>query len=222
MGFIETHGAVFGPEDVVIIHDRGKPTEERIDARGIIQGKSGQFNIDTPIYEGDFIEADDPRGGKRHLYARAVKLNGTGGVASLADMAHSSVEWGEPPSDKSGRMATPIVIVNGNNTQVAFNNGSVRQSQVTKNVPAGFDEMAKAVGEILRRLDELPEADREVASNAANELLVEVVREEPDESKIRRLSAQLKGVLAPVALGVAKGVGSGLGLWAQGLIGQLG
>lgn len=223
MGFIEGHGAVFGPENVVIIHDRGKATEERTETRGIIQGESGQFNIDTPIYEGDFVEADDPRGGKRLLYAEAVKLNGSGRAAGLANLAHTSVKWGTPPSNRSHSNAqAPVVIVHGNNTQVAFNNGSVSQSQVTKDVPAGFDDLAKAVGEILRRLDELPEADRETASSAANELLVEVVRDEPDESTIHRLSAQLKGVLAPVAMGLAKGVGSGLGVWAKGLISQLG
>lgn len=67
MGFLEGHGSAFPQKDAVIVHDAGEPGERRTTSRGIIQAKSGQFNVDTPIYEGDLVEVADPRGGAMTL-----------------------------------------------------------------------------------------------------------------------------------------------------------
>lgn len=47
--------------------------------------------LTAQIFDGDIVELDDPRGGKRRLYA------GTVDIIEGGDMSHISVTWGRRP-----------------------------------------------------------------------------------------------------------------------------
>lgn len=85
-------GSRFGTQTVRIIHnaDTDDETVEEVEAH--IQGEKGFFDVDTPIFEGDFVEVEDPRrsqGVERRL-ATKVKVNNMG----PSNMQHISVTWG--------------------------------------------------------------------------------------------------------------------------------
>lgn len=82
-----------GTKTVTVIHDEGTSSEVRVDVEAHIQPDSGFFPVDAPIYEGDVVEFDDPRGGITRRSVRAVKVYDVGSRS----MHHIHVEWGATP-----------------------------------------------------------------------------------------------------------------------------
>ena len=87
---------------------------------------------------------------------------------------------------------------------------------------ASADDLTPRVAGVLpsayvRRLDRAPGY-----AEAANEVLTEVTQPEPDRKNIRRALSSLKGLLAPLATGMATGAGEGVHEWAKTAIEQLG
>jgi DNA-binding PadR family transcriptional regulator len=105
------------------------------------------------------------------------------------------------------------------------NQGDTNQTlnQVEQIAP-GFEAIAQAVADILKRLPALglPEEDLEDAQAAANEVLTEVTRAEPERRKLRRAVTALTGSLALVATGAVAGVSEGAQEVAKKAIEQLG
>ena len=78
-------------EKVTIIHGEGTADERRTDVRAHIQPKVGFFESTALIYEGDIVEALDPRGGVRRLLVSTVDIfTGT-------RLDHIEAHWGRPP-----------------------------------------------------------------------------------------------------------------------------
>lgn len=103
----------------------------------------------------------------------------------------------------------PVVTVNGDNAQVAFDNESVAQNQArVENVAEGYAELAKVVGDIWRLAPQLhlEEDDEQILIESAEQVLNAVTAESPDDGLIRRGITMLKGVLAPIVTGVKAGV----------------
>lgn len=99
MSFIRRMGARHGVTRAKIIHNPGTDDERAIEADALIQGGSGFFEIDTPIYEGDLVEVPDPRQGPEGIerrLARKVKVNNMG----PRHMQHIAVEWGVAPAPR--------------------------------------------------------------------------------------------------------------------------
>lgn len=94
MSIIRTMGRTHGSKDVEIVHAAGTDSETRTPATALIQGASGIFEVTTPIYEGDIVELDDPRGGRDRRLVAKVKVNDFGPPG----MHHISVEWGKAPA----------------------------------------------------------------------------------------------------------------------------
>ena len=119
----------------------------------------------------------------------------------------------------------PIILGSADGARLTWNSRDVNQSQSqTEQVVAGFEPLAQAVVSTLERLQlaGLADRDRNTAEEAANEILSEVVTPVPDRSKISRSLSVLKGVLAPVALGLSVGAAEGAQDWARTAIEQLG
>lgn len=120
----------------------------------------------------------------------------------------------------------PVVNVQGDGAQLAWDNQSVVQNQVdaTQQIAPGFELIAQAVTSTLKQLAAagLNPQDQADAEAAANEVLTEVVREEPDSGRIRRGITALKGLLSPVAIGLHTGAADGAQEWAATAIQQLG
>jgi hypothetical protein len=116
----------------------------------------------------------------------------------------------------------PVVTVNGDGAQVAWNNNVVNQEQsASTNVTDGFEDLARVLGEFLLKLPAvgLEETDRADAEATAQEMLAEVTAAQPDTGKIRRGLQRLKGVLAPVAIGAGEEAGGEIAKLLIGLLG---
>jgi uncharacterized protein (TIGR02391 family) len=96
MSFLDGIRSTFGTDQIVIIHHEGQEDETRREVEAHIQSKTGSFEVDTPIYEGDIVELDDPRGGRERRLAAQVDINR---VRGHEDMSRIKVTWGKagPP-----------------------------------------------------------------------------------------------------------------------------
>jgi uncharacterized protein (TIGR02391 family) len=81
----------FGTKSVTIIRDEGTADETRAMVEAHTQPQAGYFAVDTPIYEGDIVEFEDPRGGTVRKVAAEVNVYDMGS----GDMRHTEVKWGE-------------------------------------------------------------------------------------------------------------------------------
>lgn len=135
------------------------------------------------------------------------------GVAPIAPAVGSTNYYG------------PVINVNGDRAQLAWGNESVVQNQAaTEQIASGFEGIAQAVVSTLQELAGagLEADDQQAAESAAQEVLAEVVKDDPDRSVVRRGVAVLKGLLSPVALGMRTGAADGAEGWARTAIEQLG
>lgn len=76
---------------VTLIKNHGEANETRHQVECSVQDKKGFFLASTPVYEGDVVEVDDPRGGKRHLAIAEVRVHAPGSA-----LDHLEVLWGKP------------------------------------------------------------------------------------------------------------------------------
>lgn len=221
MGFLDGHASVFGSEEVTIIKGKGTASEKRVPSRAQLQANSGFFDVDTPIYEGDYVEAADPRGGTREFYAQKVDVNGGNGSPTFEALSHIQAHWGQPPSTprptspSSVTYNGPVVQIHGDHAAVAFDQGTVNQS--SQQVDDRYVELTKAVGALLERLEQFPQEDRDVVKEAADSVLLEVVKANPEQSVLRRAVYQLRGFLGMVSAGAAGAAGKDIAQWAGSL-----
>ncbi len=103
----------------------------------------------------------------------------------------------------------PVVTVNGNNAQLAWDNQSVDQTQ-DNDIASGFETLAEVLTGLLASMPSLglSAEDEAAARDNANVVLGEVVKGEPDNGVVKRGVTMLKGLLAPVAAGLATAVTS--------------
>ena len=218
MGFIDGHGSSFNPKTVSVVHHRGEADESTTEMRGVIHAKQGSFDVDAQVFDGDWVIVPDPRGGSRDLYVSSVDIFDHG-----SQLDHLSANWGTPPTKTRGgaqsALQAPVVNVYGDHAQVAFGNESVTQQSHL--VTPGYADLADTVRDVLSHLDDIEENSRPLVVDSANEVLGELVKPEPDTSIVQRGLAQLRGVLAPVALATATGAGKEFSEWAIDAIGKL-
>ncbi|WP_392673908.1 hypothetical protein [Streptomyces sp. LN785] len=113
----------------------------------------------------------------------------------------------------------PVFNAAVSGAQFAWNNGTVTQNQQNNSAVApGFEALAELVGALLRQLPQagLADHDREDAAAAAEEVLATITQPgQPEQGRLRRALAMLKGALAPVATGVVTGTAVGAQEWAR-------
>jgi hypothetical protein len=118
----------------------------------------------------------------------------------------------------------PVVNVHGDRAQIAWGNRDVSQNQEhQQEIAPGYEAIAKALASTLEHLADagLSNDDRAMAEDAAKEALGEVIKDEPNLGLIRRLVAVVKGVLAPLAVGVKTGASDGAKEWAKTAVEQI-
>ncbi len=85
--------------EVVLVKNYRGPNETRQALKAVIQGNTGMFPVNTPIYEGDVIELPDPRGGVRRLQVGKVDIReNTGGGVGPNLLDHIAVTFTGPPA----------------------------------------------------------------------------------------------------------------------------
>ena len=119
----------------------------------------------------------------------------------------------------------PVVTVNGNHAQIAWGNDNAEQTQnQVAQIAPGYEELARLITDLLANLSvfALDEDDKEDTLSSAEQVLGEVVKEQPNPAVIRRGLTMLKGVLAPIATGVTRAVTDESSEAARGFIDALG
>lgn len=121
----------------------------------------------------------------------------------------------------------PVIHGSASHNQFAWNNETVTQNQQSNGatVAPGYEALAELVTALLGQLPQagLADRDREDAEVAAQEVLTEITRTDaaPEEGRLRRALAGLRGALAPVATGVVAGTTVGAQEWALAAITSL-
>lgn len=103
----------------------------------------------------------------------------------------------------------PVVTLNGDNVQIAWDNDTVDQTQNrVEQLAPGYEQLAHLVTDLLANLSnfELSEGDAADAQESAETVLGEVVKEQPDQGVVQRGVNMLKGRFSPTATGAAAGV----------------
>lgn len=219
--FIAGMGSSFPQKDVVIIHAEGTPSEKHTEVRAVTQSRSAFFDLDTPIYEGDFVEMADPRGGVMRYYVKDIEINDTEGSSSFAGMGHIKATWGDKPvhHPQPASLApsvsnVPVINVHGGHVQIAWNNENVTQNnQSVQTVAPGYEELAVALTTILQEMQSihLNEDDKTDLTVTAEEVLREVGQNEPNSGKIRRGVNALKGIFLTIGAAATTGAADGTG-----------
>lgn len=226
--FLQGFGSGFPQHDVVIVHDAGKPSEKRTKSRAILQSCSGIFDLDAPIYEGDTVEAPDPRGGTRVYYVGRVDITDTNGAAvPFEGMSHVTAAWRTMPHSSPAPQSisssdvynAPVINIHGNRAQVAWGDHTAARedSGATSTVAQGYEEIAKAVAAMLQHLQfaDINEDDREIAIESAEDILKAVTAKKPDSKILRRGLATIKGILGGLASGAATSANDAAHDWTQ-------
>jgi hypothetical protein len=125
----------------------------------------------------------------------------------------------------------PVINIQGDNAQVAWNNRDVEQSSTVMppaDIAAGFEPLSQAIVRILQeiRVSGLEADDIAAVEEAGNEILDEVTKDRPEQGRIKRSVTYIKGLLAPlvtrVAGAAADGAGEGVHDWATAAVESLG
>ncbi|MFG6277942.1 hypothetical protein [Microbacterium sp. 5K110] len=201
-----------GTKKVAITPGPEKPGRAPFEAEALVQPESIFFEVDVPIYNGDRMEWDDPRGGRESAYASQVDVRDQGS----SRIRHIEVKYSaappapEPPAPQGGH----VIVVNGSHVNIAVDGSTVTQQLP---VAAGYEHLADAVGRALALIEKTMGIDPEevdVAREYATLIVAETAKPNPDQKVLKRLIPALKGVLASAA-------NAGAGAAASGLIGQL-
>jgi uncharacterized protein (TIGR02391 family) len=148
-----------GTTRVVVIHNEGTDSEERNELESHIQGDSGYFAIDAPIYEGDVAVIPDPRGGTSRRAVHNVEINDYGPTR----MWHIKVAFGRAPVPRAAVVrrlgieqmhpdviaAASDLFVDGHYSQAVFEALKALEQRVRRQSNldgSGRELMAKAFG----------------------------------------------------------------------------
>lgn len=93
--FLNGMGSSFPQQDVVVVHKPASEEESRAEVRAHVQSSKAFFDLDAPVFVGDHIELDDPRGGTRTLIVESVKIHDVRGTAGFDGMSHLEVAFTE-------------------------------------------------------------------------------------------------------------------------------
>lgn len=215
--FITQMRKSFGTQKVTVIHPVEGETDERFEAESQVQSEAAFFDVNVPIYRGDRIEMGDPRGGTREVWVTNVKINQAGGQmpsgmshikAAISDQASEMPDVTKSPQTTYGDYA--IVVSGGSHVTIATHGGSIDQG---KSVPPEFNELAKAVKlalELIQNESSFDGDEREIAKQASSDVLQEIIKDDPNPSKLKGALATLRGVLTAATNSASSAAASGI------------
>lgn len=215
MSFIEHWGRLAGVKQISILPGDESPGRDVQVLAGIVRDDEVDFEVGTPVFEGDQLEWEDPRGGKRKVFVTSVEMREPPIASEF--MRHWAAHYSSKAplsASSSHRSGGHTIVVNGSNVNIAIEGSTITQQLP---VSGGYEGLADAVGRALALIEETKGVDAEEADAAresATLLLAETTKPEPDRKQIKRLILVLKGVLTSAA-------NAGAGAAATGLIGQL-
>lgn len=213
MSFMRAHGRAFGTTHVTITPGQIKPHREQLTVEAVVQPSTIFVDVETPIYDGDRIEWDDPRGGREQGYVTAVEVYNQGS----SSVRHSEVKYTSklPPAAAPASQGATVINVRGSRNVNIGLGGSTITQQIS--VSPGYEKLADDVGKALAVIEDTAGVDPDevdAARDSVTLVLQEVAKDLPDEKLIKRALTVVKGVLTSAA-------NAGAGALASGLIGQL-
>ncbi len=207
----------FGTQMVRVIHPVDGSDDEQSELEAQVQSDAAYFDVDAPVYEGDRLELIDPRGGTRKVWITSLEINQAGGMMS-SDLSHIKASFSDKnPASQSRTYAdrttfgdNAIFVSGGSHVTIAAHGGSIAQGQT---VPPEYSELAKAVKqalELIQKESSFDGEDREIAKQASSGVLEEIVKEEPNPSKLKGSLATLRGVLTAATNSASSAAASGI------------
>lgn len=114
---------------------------------------------------------------------------------------------GLPAASTVNNYYGPYVVAHGDNAQIATGDGPVNQVQEGAIAP-GFTEAATVAADLLANASAfgLDQAQQDVLSDNAQDILTEVVTTAPDAARVRSCFTMITGLLAPLILGASNGI----------------
>lgn len=114
-----------------------------------------------------------------------------------------------PSSTTVNNYHGPVVTVNGDHTQLAWNNEAVNQNQArVEEIAPGYETIARVLTALLAAVNDLGLQEDEVAELTSNAeaVLEEITKPEPERTLVKRGVTMLMGLLAPIVTGVKEAV----------------
>jgi hypothetical protein len=169
-------------ETVRIIHAEGTEDEEIHEEIARIQPKSGLFDVEAPIREGDIVEVQDPRGRPDRRERRAaaeVRVNDRGPKI----LQHTQVIWGEATEP---RAVAPVRVLTFEDLHDQVQNASgdlLADGRYERAVREAFASLEVRVGALagLRSTGESGEDQREGFLAVVNGVMPALSRTGADE-----------------------------------------
>lgn len=127
-----------------------------------------------------------------------------------------------PPAATVNNYNGPVVTVNGDHAQLAWDNHAVDQTNSASIAP-GYEHLAATVTDLVASLPtfHLPAEEAEDGREAARTILAEVVKESPRREVIRRSVTLLRGLLGPIAAGLSRAASDETAETARAVMQQL-
>ncbi|MBM3714187.1 MAG: hypothetical protein FJW64_00365 [Actinobacteria bacterium] len=127
-----------------------------------------------------------------------------------------------PPAATINNYNGPVVTVNGDHAQIAWDNDTATQngSQV---IADGYEQLAAIITDLVASISTFALSPEEEGDgrDAAGAVLAELVKESPDTSIVRRGVTLLRGLLGPVAAGLNRAATEETAETARAVIQQL-
>lgn len=217
MSFIQHWGRLLGVKQITVTPGPEAPGRVVREFDGLVKPESVDFEVDTPVFDGDVLEWDD-RGTRQRVHVTKVDVYDA--AAASAMMRHIAARYSKAPS-AARRAAAPagnssghVFIVNGSRVNIAVDGSTVTQQMA---VSPGFERLVDSVGKAIAVIEDTSGVDPdeiEAARDSALLIMEEAAKPAPDEKLIKRALPVLKGVLTSAA-------NAGAGALASGLAGQL-
>lgn len=194
MSFMRAHGGAFGTTQVEITPRPIKPDREVQTVEAVVQPSTIFVDVDTPVYDGDRLGWDDPRGGRQQAFVKTVKVYNQGSRS----VRHSEIKY----STKAPNTAVPaahghtVINVHGSqNVNIGLGGSSITQ-QIS--VSPGYEKLAEDVGKALAVIEETAGVDPDEVDAAGESVTLN------DTSVVeqRRLGSQIITTAELLALSV--------------------
>lgn len=213
MSFIQHWRRLLAVKQITVTPGSEAPGRSIREFDGFVKPESVDFEVDTPVFEGDVLEWDD-RGIRRRVHVNQVDVYDAGSafMRHIAARYSSAARPSRSPGTVSG--GGHMIIINGSHVNVAVDGSSITQQMA---VSPGYEEITNAVGKALALIEETAGVDPddvEAARDSATLVVQEAAKPEPDEKVMKRGLAVVRGVLTSAA-------NSGAGALASELVGQL-
>lgn len=204
--FLDGFGAHFPQRSAMILHREGEGEETRHQLKCLLDPSKriAKFNLTDPVYKGDVLELEDPRGGTERFYVIDVIIHDNGNDPNFSRFSHLEVSYSRTkPSSVAPSPNGSWIQVTGDGNQITVGSHSVSQNTQSFTISTEHSSLVDAVKQALAAIEDaspVSEEEKEVARESSKELIAELSKEDPNRSALHRALAAIKGILGSIMM----------------------